>query len=141
MADDVVHDIDDMTDIDAQTKLLIMGVGIALERTYPGWGWMIEPGNSMIKVASARCNPTYGFYMSDRSMEGSSYPRAVVDRLAGELLERFGMPRRGFGSCIAQYTERRTLCKHPHGWLIPDLNDKATSTLRGIERRQQGRIT
>lgn len=136
----IVYSANELVDADAQLKVVIMGVGAALEKAYPGWGWTIEPANTMIKVAATRCNPTYGFYMSDRSMEGASYPTATVVRLAGELLERFGMPRRGFERSVAQFMERRKLCKHPQGWLIPDLNDKQTSHLRMRERKQQGRV-
>ncbi len=131
--DDIVNDPNQL--LQQRMIAAIKDIGDSLEKLYPGWGWLIEPDASVIKVAATRCNPQYGFYLTDRSMRGAGWSKETVMRMAGELLERFGMPRVPFFRASSEYWDAKRRTRHPMGWLLPDMAGRKVET--SGERRDQ----
>lgn len=131
---------------EAMLKAAIADIGDSLESLYPGWGWMIQlmpagdGSTQALTVVSARLNPSYTLFLTERSMKGGKWPKKTIMRMAGELLERFGMPRVSFRKAVDRYVERKVQCNHPKGWLIPDLQDKDATKLMVRERREQAMV-
>lgn len=76
-------------------------VAEALEEHYPGWGWIVYPqGHGCIVVQCAQMMGRWGFDLRPgRGYSASQWKREAI-MAGGELLERYGMPRRGFKECM-----------------------------------------
>jgi hypothetical protein len=97
---------------------LAKDLGDAVAQKYPGYRWYV---NANIKqgIADVRCGNLhggYGFTLKLTTSYSASQLKADALRLAGELLERFNVSRRG-----ANDTELRTLKRDARGQGIPEL--------------------
>ena len=127
-------------DIEAHASLVLLCKRIAdfLEREYSGWLWKIQPDQSggVINIFSGRMHSNYGNRIHIEALQDDPQLR-IVKALAGEMFERFGMPRRPFHLCQAEYNAAP---RNAMGWLIPDLSDKADKELMSTELAEQGRV-
>lgn len=95
--DDYVSSPDQFTEGDANLTVLCKNIGDTLERHYPGWLWAIMPeakGGGVLSIISLRLSGEYGYRFYMNELQGDPKPAMQkVMRGAGEILERFGVPR------------------------------------------------
>lgn len=87
--------------MESMQQQLCEQVAEALEEHYPGWEWIVFPqGPGCIIVQSLKMIGRWGFDLRPgRSYSASMWKREAI-MAGGELLERYGMPRRGFKECM-----------------------------------------
>lgn len=137
--EDEIYHPGDFAGMHASLVLLLKQVGDLLEKTYPGWLWKLsgDGRNGVIRILSGRLHPNYGVTLHIDKIHND--PRlALVREYAGQLLERFGMPRRPFWLAAPEYRAAR---RNVLGYVVPDLQDKRSNQLMLTERREQGRKT
>ena len=95
----------------------------------------IDQNGGIIDIVSGRLHPNYGMRIHIEDLQDDP-ERRVLKRLAGQMLERFGMPRKPFHMCIPEYGAAR---RNAMGDVIPDLSDKANNQLMMREKIEQRR--
>lgn len=127
----------DLVGLHASLLLLTKQIGDFLERTYPGWLWGVSPNQTggVITILSGRLHPNYGLTIHIADVQSDPELR-VVKQFTGQLLERFGMPRKAFWHCLNEYAQAP---RNVMGHLIPDLADKRNNQLMLREKLEQGR--
>ena len=112
-------------------------LGSYLWKTYPGWAWVIQVNEfgHMIEIMNHHLHPSYGYRirMEDIMNDPS---RRCIKQGAGEILERFGMARRGLsGENLANLAHA---LRDAAGNCIPeisDLPDKKAATQAEIAKK------
>ena len=117
--------------------ILVKEVGTHLNKHYPGWAWMVQLNEfgHMIEILNHHLHPTMGYRIR---MEDIMYDphRRVLKVAGGEILERFGMKRKGLTG-----ENKQLLADAPRdavGNCIPeisDLPDKKAATQADIARK------
>lgn len=114
-------------DSTANTILLVKRIGDTLEKHYPGWAWAVRPEqeHGMIYVNALKLHGSWGLTLRIIDVQCDVHLRTVM-RLAGELLERFGVPRGRY-----RYNDWVALLKDAHGTALPtDVDDKISPVKR-----------
>lgn len=76
-------------------------VAEALEEHYPGWEWAVYPqGVGCVIVQSRKMLGRWGFDLRPGKAYSASMWKREAIMAGGELLERYGMPRKGFKECF-----------------------------------------
>lgn len=104
----------------ASTVLVLKDCGDWLERHYPGWAWALQPNltGRVINLFSLRCHPKWGVIMHLDKVSEVDTRKIWLPLYAGEILERFGLPRVPFKRALDVYLEKT---KDFEGNLIPDV--------------------
>ena len=114
-----------------------------LQKHFPGWPWAIQINSKgrMINVFNHALHDTWGYTIRANEVEHGE-TRSVFLRAGGEILERFGLPRRGFDA--AAYM---ALPRDPTNRCIPYINDlehaqarKAMKKRKIVEAIKAGRV-
>lgn len=110
----------DKLHLPASTVLVLKDCGDMLERYYPGWGWALQPNivGQVINLFSLRCHPKWGVIMHMDKVSEVDTRKVWLPLYAGEILERFGLPRVPFKKAVDVYLDRP---KDFEGNLIPDV--------------------
>ena len=101
----LVHDPNSLDNIPGSLVLVIKDCGDYLERKYPGWVWMLQPNlvGRVVNLFSYRCSKEWGIVMHLDKLSEVDDRKKLMTQYCGELLERFGMPRKPFEKCIDHY--------------------------------------
>lgn len=126
MSEKALHDqiIENPKDFKATgwTVILVKEMGDALEKAYPGWRWMIQPDErgKIVNIWSLALHDQWGYTVR---FVNTSIERAKKMAIfaGGEILERFGMPRRRFNPMFLRGMEVGV-----DGKFMPDAEDKMT---------------
>lgn len=126
-------DLAEDLDVHASLKLLCKDIGDYLERTYSGWLWAIQPDEhgGVIFIRSFRLHSQLGWMIRLAEIQNDPH-LSMARKAAGELLERFGMPREPFRLAQDAYGAAQ---RDPFGELIPDLQDKTPRERAGNRAR------
>lgn len=108
--------------VSAPLEILCRNIGEILVKAYPGWLWAVHPQEKggMVNIRNMHLHGAYGYRLKIGDIQNDPVvlTKTVVNA-AGEVLERFGMPRGGFNADRFAQAKR-----DPFGNCIPDLNDK-----------------
>ena len=110
----------------ATTVLLVKGIGDAPEKRFPGWLWAIQPNErgGVLNIRALRLSGEWGYMLLLSELQNDpTYMKAV--RAAGEILERFRVPR----GCYS-YAQWAAAPKDIAGMAHADVTDKATKVQR-----------
>ena len=108
--------------VSAPLELLCRSIGEILVKAYPGWLWAVHPQEKggMVNIRNMHLHGAYGYRLKIGEIQNDPIVLSkTVVRAAGEVLERFGMPRGPFNADRFAQAKR-----DPFGNCIPDLNDK-----------------
>lgn len=110
----------------AATILLVKGIGDALERHYPGWGWAIQPNErgGVLNIRALRLSGEWGYVLLLRKIQDDPRHTEAI-RAAGEILERFRVPRGMY-----RYEDWKATRKDIAGLAHADISDKAAKVQR-----------
>jgi len=116
-------------DYHASTKILTKDIGAILVKHYPGWDWVVQVNEigQMIEIFNYHCHTKYAYRIRMVDIMNDPLRRLAVVG-GGEILERFGLPRGGFGAeaqAMVAFAYRDV-----HGNLIPDISDLADKKQR-----------
>ncbi len=114
--------------IEASFASFVTNGAIVLEANYPGWQWLLQPGQfaGMVNVFSAILGTKWGYQINVPREIRNTDQRAVWLRAGGELLERFGCPRGGFRSGSLDNTMRHPIT----GEFLPNADDVGSKQAR-----------
>lgn len=117
---------EDVQDAKASTILLMKGIGDALEKHYPGWMWAIQPDDrgGVLNIRSLRLSGEWGYVFLLRDIQDDPRHQKAV-RAAGEILERFGVPRGTY-----RYADWKGAPKDIGGVAFADITDKPLKVRR-----------
>ncbi len=112
--------------------LVVKDCGDYLEKTYPGWAWVLQPNlqGKVVNMMSLRCHSKWGIILHMDKLSEVDTRKRWLRQYAGELLERFGMRRAPFAWCLNAW---RDAPKDLFGNLEPDLG----STVTGLTKQQK----
>ncbi len=125
------------TQYHASTIILVKDCGDFLNRTYPGWAWVIQVNEfgHMIEIFNHHLHTGYAYRI--RMEDIMNDPRRLaIKQAGGEILERFDMARQGFNDL-----NKANLAAAPRdavGNCIPhidDLPDKKAALQADIARK------
>lgn len=123
----IVHSPDEL-DEHASAVLLAKDIANYLEHTYPGWAWAVEtdPRGGIVNLRALKLSGEWGYILKLAWIQDDPVVRRrLVLKAAGEILERYGMPRAGY-SYEAWKAGPRDIAGNPK----PDLSDKSLKTRR-----------
>ena len=122
----------DLLGISASLAILVKDTADKLEKEFPGWLWTLNPDESagMLYLYSLRLSGEYGFKMRIGDIENDE-TRKFAMRAGGELLERFGCPRKRY-----RYRYLANKMKDLRGNYIPDMTDRSQRD----QKRERDRV-
>lgn len=120
----------------ASTIILVKDCGDFLNKTYPGWAWVIQVNQfgHMIEIFNHHLHPTYGYRIRMEDIMNDP-KRKAIKQAGGEILERFDMARMGLND-----KNKANLAAAPRDMVgnciphIDDLPDKKAATQAEIAR-------
>lgn len=140
---DYVHSPAELLGISAPLAILTKDTADKLEKQYPGWLWSINPDENagVMYIYSLRLSGEYGYTLKIGDIQNDE-TRAFAMRAGGEILERFGCPRK-------RYRHRYLAHKLQdiRGNFMPDLQDHSTKAQKQDRDRRttmavnEGKIT
>ena len=118
---DYVSRPSELLGISASLAIIVKDTADKLEKLYPGWLWTLNPDEfaGMLYLYSLRLSGEYGYKMKIGDIENDE-TRGFAMRAGGELLERFGCPRKAFKP---RYLADKI--QDVRGNYIPDQTDKS----------------
>lgn len=120
----IVGKASDLEQVSAPMVVLCKEIADYLVTTYPGWLWGVNPQEfgGMVNILNLTLHPVWGYRIKVSAIQNDLHNLAEAKRGAGEILERFGMPRGPFTDRCRELiaAQRRDL----RGNLIPDTSDK-----------------
>lgn len=131
----IVEDPKDLYGVSSNTMLAIKRAADYLEKHYSGWDWVIQPDmrGGIVNLFSGRLSAQFGWILRIQELE-QDYNNTMVKKAAGELLERFGMPRKPYHMCIS---EHKKASRDAYGQVIPEITAMKGAITKAM-RIQQG---
>ena len=118
---DYVAEPHELMGISASLAILVKDTADKLERLYPGWLWTLNPDENagMLYLYSLRLSGEFGYKFRIGEIENDE-KRKFAMRAGGELLERYGCPRKRY-----KHKYLKGLMLDIRGNYIPDLTDRS----------------
>lgn len=116
----VVDNPQDLYGVSSNVMMAIKRGADYLEKNYSGWVWQIQPDmrGGIVNILSGRLSSQWGWRLRIQELE-LDYNNSMIKQAAGELLERFNMPRRSFHLCAEEYSKAP---RDSNGQVIPDIS-------------------
>ncbi len=118
---DYVLDPKELLDISGSLAILTKDCADRLEKHYPGWLWTINPDENagMMYIYSLRLSGEFGYKMKIADIQDDENRKFAI-RAGGEILERYGMPRRRY-----KRSYLKGKMQDLRGNYIPDMTDNS----------------
>jgi hypothetical protein len=120
-----VHDPRQLRSLPGSLEMVVKDCGDWLERNYPGWAWVLQPNltGQVVNLFSYRLHSNWAVIMHIDKIQEWDIRQKWLPRYAGELLERFGLPRVSFERARSEYMAKD---RDFQGFLIPDVVGSVT---------------
>lgn len=120
----VVNKADDLEQVSASMVILCKEIADHLAKEYPGWLWGVNPQEfgGLVNIINFTLHDAWAYRIKVSEIQNDLHNLAAAKQGAGELLERFGMPRGPYNDHCKE--RLKTARRDVRGQLIPDTTDK-----------------
>lgn len=131
-------------EVSSAMQIICKEIADFLAKTYPGWLWAIHPQEfgGLVNIRNLTLHEVWGYRIKVSALQNDLHNLTEAKRGAGEILERFGVPRGPYNDRARRaLAERR---RDVRGNFIPDTTDKDRNLTHAekVERdMQSGRLT